>query len=209
MASVPTQIRPASAGLGRVLEPFGDRTTWGGALYLLLALPLGVVYFTVYVTGFVAGASLSLLIIGLPLLLGVLASTRPVAAFEAQLARRLTGIAVADPAPAPAGGGALARLGVLLRDDATWRRLVYLLSRFPLGLVSFALAALIVALPLALIAAAVLHSAAPLEVLAWRVDSLPEALAAAVLGVLVALRATCLLRIFGRAFGRYARLMLG
>ena len=208
MASIPTQIRPSHAGLGRVLQPFNDRTTWGGALHLLLGLPLGVAYFAFYLTGFVTGAGLSLVVIGLPLLFAVLASTRPVAAFEARLARSLTGVPVSDPAPVPAASGALGRLGALLRDDMTWRRLVYLLSRFPLGLASFALAVLIVALPLGLIAAGILYSTEPLEIVVWRVDSLPEALAAVVLGVLVGLRSTCLLRIFGRLSGRYARLML-
>jgi hypothetical protein len=208
VASIPTQIRPSNAGLGRVLQPFNDRTTWGGALHLLLGLPLGVVYFAFYLTGFVTGAGLSLVLIGLPLLFAVLASTRPVAAFEARLARSLTGVPVSDPAPVPAAAGALGRLGALLRDDMTWRRLVYLLSRFPLGIASFALAVLIVALPLGLIASAILYSTEPLEIVAWRVDTLPEALVAVVLGVLVGLRATCLLRIFGRLSGRYARLML-
>jgi len=202
MATVPTEIRSADTGLGRVVQPFNDRTTWGGALHLLLGLPLGVAYFAFYVAGLATSAALSLLIVGLPLLLAMLATIRPLVLFEARMARALTGVDVAEPAPAAR------RLGALLRDDATWRRLAYLLSRFPIGIVSFALAAVIIVLPLGLLASPILYSTAPLDLGVWRIDSLPEALAATVLGLLLVFRATCMLRILGRISGLYARLML-
>src|SRR5215218_2574516 len=154
MATVPTEIRSADTGLGRVVQPFNDRTTWGGALHLLLGLPLGVAYFAFYVAGLATSAALSLLIVGLPLLLAMLATIRPLVLFEARMARALAGVDVAEPAPAAR------RLGALLRDDATWRRLAYLLSRFPIGIVSFALAAVIIVLPLGLLASPILYSTA-------------------------------------------------
>jgi hypothetical protein len=44
----------------RIKEMLSDRRTWTTMLYFLLMLPLGVVYFTVAVTGLAAGLSLIL-----------------------------------------------------------------------------------------------------------------------------------------------------
>jgi hypothetical protein len=207
MATVPSNVAPAQAGPGRVLEPLADRRTWGGALHLLLGLPLGVAYFTFYLTGFALGAGLAVVVVGIPILFAVLASIRPLAAFEARLARALTGIEVPDP-PASPPGGLLARLGVLTREPATWRRLAYLLSRFPLGILSFTVAAVVIGVPVAMVLSPLLYAGAPVDLLVWHIDTLAESLVALGIGLLLVFRATCVLRILGGISGRYARLML-
>jgi uncharacterized membrane protein len=50
--------RGASAGLGeRILETLRDGRTWTTLIYLLMMLPLGVVYFVIAVTGLAVGVS--------------------------------------------------------------------------------------------------------------------------------------------------------
>lgn len=46
--------------VARILEMLKDARTWSTILYMLLMLPLGIVYFTIAVTGFALGVSFSL-----------------------------------------------------------------------------------------------------------------------------------------------------
>ena len=70
--------------------------TYLNLLYLALAFPLGVLYFVIFVVGFSLGISLTILVIGIPLLLLVVAGALVVATFERWLARVLLGVEFPD-----------------------------------------------------------------------------------------------------------------
>jgi uncharacterized membrane protein len=55
--SYPQKGKPV---MERIKEMLGDRRTWTTMLYFLLMMPLGIVYFTVAITGLAAGLSLIL-----------------------------------------------------------------------------------------------------------------------------------------------------
>lgn len=84
---------------GRVFGVVTDGMTYRRIAYLLLRFPLGVAYFTAFVTGLALGAALVPLGVGIPILAAVLGLADHVALVEAGLLRRLLGREVAwEPA---------------------------------------------------------------------------------------------------------------
>ena len=122
-------------------------------VYLLLAFPLGIFYFVFLVTGLSVGLATSIIWIGLGILLLMGAAWFLLASFERWLtvavlrrnaparAAAFSGTAPMPSSPvtpvAPGASGAWARLKAHLRNTTTWTSLLYLLSKFPLGVVSF------------------------------------------------------------------------
>ena len=105
--------------------------TWLNLLYLLLAFPLGLAYFVVLVVGITLGAALAVLIVGLGILLATLAAWRGMAAIERGLARG--GARRADRTPPDRRAAPLERILRWLRDPMTWKGLVFVALKFPLG----------------------------------------------------------------------------
>lgn len=90
---------------GRVFGAVTDSETYRNIAYLLLRFPLGVAYFTAFVTGVALGVALVPLAVGGPILAAVLGLADHVALVEAALLRRLLGREVtwepADPGELP------------------------------------------------------------------------------------------------------------
>jgi hypothetical protein len=119
------------------LRPLTTSRGWTAVTHHLLGLPLGVAYFTWFVTGLTAGLGLAITLVGVPLLTLVLASVRPLLAAERTLANSLLGADI-PPAPlAPGGEGWWGRLKAYWTDKPTWRGMAYLIARFPAGLLAF------------------------------------------------------------------------
>ena len=104
--------------------------------YLLLTLPLGVVYFGVLVGG-LASAVGGAFIIGIPLFVGLMFLWRALARLERRILRRLLDVEIEDPYRQPVSPTRLGRVRDRVSDPATWKDLAYLLLLMPLGLVSF------------------------------------------------------------------------
>lgn len=77
--------------LARALGVAVDSQTYKNLLYLLVRFPLGIAYLTVFVTGLALGVSLVPLLVGIPILAGVLAVAGYVGVVEATLLRRVLG----------------------------------------------------------------------------------------------------------------------
>ncbi|QGX93729.1 hypothetical protein EI982_02445 [Haloplanus rallus] len=77
------------------------RETYANLAYLLARFPLGLVYFTVLVTGLSLGVGLVPMVVGLPILVGVLALGGCIGVVEAELLSRLrrrdVSVTLADP----------------------------------------------------------------------------------------------------------------
>ncbi|MFE7099838.1 sensor histidine kinase [Streptomyces erythrochromogenes] len=119
-------------GVGAVLlAPVAGRT-WREFAYLLLGLPLSILYFSLAITGVSLGAGLLVTFLGVPLLAGVLALCRGIGRLERARVRALLGADVVEPAPIRAKkSGALAAMGAVLRSGSAWRHLLYCLVHFP------------------------------------------------------------------------------
>jgi signal transduction histidine kinase len=118
--------------------PLWRARTYAGALYLALALPIGLAAFLLLIVGGALGAGLAVVWIGVPILLVLLATSRAFAAFDRGLANRLLGTAIPAPDAQRTRGGSLwTQVKALVRSPTTWRSILWLALRFPLSLLAF------------------------------------------------------------------------
>ncbi|MGW4594282.1 sensor histidine kinase [Streptomyces sp. NPDC004457] len=120
-------------------RPAYEAHTWKEIAYLLLNLPVALFGFTYAVTVLVAGGTLTLTVIGLPLLALSLLGARQLGKLERVRARKLLGVRVEEPSPLPLakGGGPVQRLWMALKDPVGWRTLLYDAIRLPWGVLTF------------------------------------------------------------------------
>lgn len=115
----------------RALKEFG----WS-----LIGFPLAVVGFSTVVYVSALSLGLAITFVGIPMLAAVLWGCRWAAHGYRALARVLLDLDVPTPRPRPPRTGILARLGGALTDPVNWRSWLYLIVRFPLGVMSFVVA---------------------------------------------------------------------
>jgi len=114
--------------------------TWLNLLFQVLAFPLGLFYFVFLVTGLSVGLGLVIIWVGIPILLLVAGAWWLFGAFERVQAKYLLRADVSPPPRAwEAANGVWGKLKAHFGSAATWRDLLYLLAKLPLGIMSFAL----------------------------------------------------------------------
>lgn len=201
----------ASAGQGslarRALGVGFRGETYRNLLYLLARFPLGIAYFTVLVTGLSLGVSLVPLLVGIPILGGVLALGGYVGVFEAWLLRRFRNSTVtydpADPDELPA----VDYLKTVATDPRNYLLVAFALASFVIGINLFVAITVLFTLAFTLVVAPAVYwipgveygvtnvetvglGPASIDTTALAgtgVDTLPEALLASLLGVVVCL----------------------
>ncbi|MDN3258313.1 sensor domain-containing protein [Streptomyces sp. CSDS2] len=120
-------------------RPAYDAHTWKEIAHLLLNLPVAVIGFTYAFTVVVVGGTLTLTVIGLPLLAVCLLIARQLGKAERARARALLGVRVEEPSPLPLArsGGPVQRVWMALKDPVGWRTLLYDVIRLPWGILTF------------------------------------------------------------------------
>jgi len=113
--------------------------TWRETAYLLLDLPIGIVGFTLVVTGLSLGLGLLLTFVGVPILGLTVLTCRAWAAGELRRARMI-GLQLAPPPPLVRSGSFLRRWARPLADAAGWRAAVYFVLMLPFGIFTFTVA---------------------------------------------------------------------
>ena len=119
-----------------------DPRTYGALLYMLLALPTGVFYFTWSVAGIAMSFGFAILIIGVPFALLFIASIRVLAHVEGRIVEALLGVRMPRRLPAgpAADEGIWTKVKEAFSDIRTWSSLFYMLLRLPLGIIYFVVA---------------------------------------------------------------------
>jgi hypothetical protein len=161
--------------------------TYRNLAYLVLSFPLGIGYFTFVVAGLSAGVALVPVLVGVPLLVGVLIGAYWVVSFDRWLATRLLGADV-PPVEVPdlGDGGFVDSVRALVTAPLTWIGLGYLLARFAVGVGAFVLLTVVVVVPATLLAAPLVYEESAYVLGPWvTVDTLGEALGTAVLGLVL------------------------
>ena len=197
-----------------VVGVVADGRTYRHLLYLLLAVPLGFVYSTLFTFGVAFGLLLSVALVGVVILLATLIGSRLVAGFERWLANALLGTELSRPDDLADAEGALAGVRKYVDARSTWAGLGFLSLKFWVSLFAF--------VPLVLLANALPLVAAPLrypyaadfgevngEPVTWAIDTLPEALVALPLGVVGVLLALHLTNLLAYAARQMAVALLG
>ncbi|MFJ4103843.1 sensor histidine kinase [Amycolatopsis japonica] len=126
---------------GRVLGAQLSRAYWGELAWVIIGAPLTLAFAALVVLGLILGAGLSLLTIGVPVLIGVLAGARLVGIAHIGLARALLGTTVTPPARPELRPGLWNAVKGRLGDPLGWRSIAYLVIRLPLSLIEFFLVA--------------------------------------------------------------------
>jgi two-component system, OmpR family, phosphate regulon sensor histidine kinase PhoR len=206
-----------------------DGRTYLRILYLFLAFPLGIIYFTVIITGLSTGAGLAIVIIGFPILVLTMLAWLLFGRVERELAIHLLGATVRPMAIADSVQRTTwQRLQKTLADPLTWKSLVFVMIEFPFGIVAFTLATTLISVSLALILYPVEYAVAtalyrPDGFVGQSVNMWPNVtidghfdpnvaagfLLVSALGVVLGLGSMGLLNGMGWLWGKFAEVMLG
>jgi signal transduction histidine kinase len=191
--------------------------TWAATGYLMASFAVGLFWSVFTVTALAVGISLALLWVGIPILVFTMVCWKGGASAERAFLRAALGADIPRPYRAIPPGSILTRWRARAADPATWRDGAYLVLLGPLGTLWFVLVVALWSIPFALVSVPFWYHAVPggarLLVTSGRplvvVDSVPEALAFAVAGLLLSLAVPPLVR--GMAAGHVviARWLLG
>ncbi|WP_267643961.1 sensor domain-containing protein [Haloarchaeobius amylolyticus] len=133
--------------------------TYKNLAYLAVQFPLGIAYFTTLVASLALGISLSLVLVGIPLLLGTLVLVTGIVRAEGELANQLLTVDVETrDVGIELEEGLLPYTKGLLLDAGTYIGLVYSLSKLFVGVVTFSLLSFCLSLTGGLLAAPVLYN---------------------------------------------------
>ncbi len=125
----------------RVLGAQLSRAYRAELAWVIIGAPLTLVFVALVVVGLVLGIGLSLLTVGLPVLIGVLAGARLIGAAHIALARALLGTTVTPPARPELRPGLWNGVKSKIGDPIGWRSIAYLVIRLPLAMIELFLVA--------------------------------------------------------------------
>jgi serine/threonine protein kinase len=184
---------------------------WASLSYLLLSFVLGIFYFVVIITGMSTGIGTAILWgLGLFLVFGTLILARAFAQWETSMATGLSGAGISFRPPQPSGPGLWRRFLSVFLAPASWRAVVFLLIKFPLGIMSFVLCMTLPAVSLACIVAPIFYQFHwySLSIGNWEPDTLPEAAAVGLAGLVLLYLSQTPVRGLAWLHCRLAQLML-
>lgn len=104
-----------------VLGVVAEAQTYRNLLYLILAFPLGVLYYVALTIGFAFGAVLTVFLVGLAVLVGTVLGTRVLARFERWLANTLLPVTIRPTDDVRVGDTTWTTLSGYLDAASTWR----------------------------------------------------------------------------------------
>jgi hypothetical protein len=185
--------------------------TYKNLLYLALAFPLGVFYFVFLVTGLLTGFALTIVWVGLPILAVMFAAGFGMAALERRLAIHLLDARVPPMTAQRTGAPETLWKTVqeFLANPVTWKGMAFLFVKFPVGLFSFILTVLLLALSSGFILTPVLYRWNDVVLGPWIVDSFGQALLLSAFGVVMLLASLNLLNMLAASWRGLAEVMLG
>jgi hypothetical protein len=205
--------------------------TYKNILYLVLAFPLGLIYFVGLSVGVALGVGLLVLWIGLPILHGTLVAATIASKGEAALARTLGGVDNSVPHLHPEldmsdgfvlpGDGFLDAVNRLLTSSSTWTSIRLVIAKFGFGVlslialtVSFAVSGGFLTAPLfyddpdVIIGVGGIVIDGGYAVGPWTIDTFPEALVAAGIGIVFFFGALSLLNNLAQFQAQYTTRLL-
>ncbi len=188
--------------------------TYLNLIYLFLALPLGLIYFLFLVVGLSVGFATLIILIGVALLAIVVAGWWGFANLERQMANHLLGESI-PPLSSPEAPGKSLGESILAHfsNPLTWKSLLFLFLKFPAGIITFTVLALLFSITGFFSTAIITFSFFDLSVeltrdLSWQIDTIGEALLCLPLGILFGFISLHLCNLLARLSGRFTRAML-
>jgi len=187
--------------------------TWLNVAYLFLSFPLGLLYFVLLITGISLGFGLLITVFGIFILMAVLVMVHRLARFEAKFTTAMLGFHIFLKPRERNTRGFWKRFREILRSSLTWKGLVFLFLRFPLGIFSFSLTIGLLSASLGLIAVPFLYRYPWFEIdwpsnHFWVIDTVPETLVVALIGVILLFTSLYILNLLAWVYGKIAQAFL-
>ena len=172
----------------------GSGQAYLNLLYLLVAFPLGLFYFAFLVCGLSAGVSLLIIWVGIPILLLVGVVWCVLGSFERFMAIHwLKEDVPAMARPSNEDADIWTRFKEHFANPFTWKSLLYLFLKFPLGLATFVILVTLISLTLAFLTMPFTYESLQYfqggffgtGLPVWHIDSLTDALLGAMIGLML------------------------
>jgi signal transduction histidine kinase len=183
------------------------------SVYLLLALPMGILTFTVVVTGWSLALGLLITLIGVPVAMATVYVSRWMAWVERQRAALVLGEPIRGVYRPAATGRIIDRLKALFFDPSAWKDLGWHLLLLPLGILDFTVVVVAWAVSLGLLSMPLwwwaLPANDPTELGLFQVDSWGHAFLAAAIGLVALPLAAALVRGTAAASASLSQFVLG
>ena len=162
-----------------------ESQTYLNLLYLLLSFPLGLAYFIYLVVGFSLGVGLIIIWVGILLLAGMLASIWLLTKFERRLAQTLLRTNIPVRRPPQTARGIWPQMRNYLTHPSTLRSLLFLVLKFPVGVITFVVLVTLLAGSLSLLFTPLFYQWIPVTFFAWHIDAFSQSIIAFALGALL------------------------
>jgi len=180
---------------GRFFKVMVSGQAYLNLLYLGATFPLGIFYFIFLVSGLSLGISLSIIWVGIPILVLMGGGWWALASFERFMAVHLLKEDVpAMTRPVDRDKDIWTGFKEYFTNPVTWKSLLYLFVKFPLGMVTFVVIMVLVPLTVVFLSAPFTYDTVQFFqsgisfgswVPAWQIDSMGEALIGALIGLLL------------------------
>ncbi len=184
--------------------------TYLNLVYLFLTFPLGLTYFIIFVTGVSLGIGLLIVWVGFLILVAVLALSWAFTIFERQLAINLLHIQIQQkPSTTVPGETILHQLKRLVTNSQTWKGMIYLFLKFPLGIITFSIAVALLSASFGLILAPLVYPFVPINFFDVQVNNLSLALVMMVVGIFLLPLSLYALNYMAELWGKVTEIFLG
>ena len=132
--------------LTELLTLWFQERTWRSFAYLLLGLPLGIVYFTFVVTATSLSGGMMVTLAGIPLLVGTFIGVRVLAKFDAKVSNSIQQTNIVLPPATWDEGNLHTKIEMTVKSRATWKSFIYMVAMLPIGIMNFTAAVTFIAI---------------------------------------------------------------
>ena len=204
--------------VGKIFRVMGDRQTYQNLIYLGATFPLGVFYFVFLVSGISTGISLMIIWVGIPILLLVGVGWWFMASFERFMAIHLLNEDIPEMRRTlNESADTWTHFKTYFTNPVTWKSLLYLFLKFPLGMATFVILITLVSLTIVFLSMPFTYESIPtfqagisvgMGLPVWYIDSLSDALLCVVIGLLLWPATLHITNGLAWVHAKFARLML-
>ena len=172
--------------LTKYFTVFAKPKTYTTLLYLFLSFPLGLTYFILLVVGFSVGLSLLIVWVGFFILALLIPMIWGLISFEKLQTTHLLGIELpTQPQNKYKEQRLWPRIKSFLSDPTTWKGILFILLKFPIGIASFTILVTGFSLLFVMIFAPVLYQWVSINFVYWNVNTISEAIGLCLLGLML------------------------
>jgi len=188
---------------------FAKPKMYSTLLYLFLAFPLGLAYFILLVVGFSLGFSLLIIWVGLIILALLFPAIWLIISFERLQTTHLLGIEIPVSQPNNDENSAIwQKIKSFLTDPDTWKGVLFIILKFPIGIFSFVVLVTGIALLFSMIFSPIIIPFSSINFGFWQVDTISEAIGLCLLGLMALPGVFHIYYFLGQSIGKLSEVLL-